>query len=185
MTTSTNASTSVSRPPNESASTIPRKVQRGMAVRAEGASVPARRSAAAVLEVLAGLRTPAQAARELALSLPTYYKLESRALSGLIQGCDKPLWVRRSSTDQQLARLQKHCRRLEQDLHRYQALARVAQKAAGLSPAQHSQKPDSRGRRQRRPSVRAVKAVRALQRVAADEPGAASGGDPPVQEGGA
>jgi len=180
----TNTSTSASRLANGSASTVPRKVHRGMAVHAEGTSVPARRSAASVLEVLAGLRTPAQAARELSLSLPSYYKLESRALGGLVQGCDKPLWVRRSSADQQLARLQKQCRRLEQDLHRYQALARVARKAAGLSPAERPEKRDARGRRQRRPSVRAVKAVRALRRVAVDESGAASASDPPVQEGG-
>lgn len=182
MTTSTSMTTSGL--PNGSATTVTPKRRQGLAVRAEGTSVPARRSAAAVLEVLAGLRTPAQAARDLSLSLPSYYKLESRALSGLVQGCDKPLWVRRSSADQQLARLQKQCRRLEQDLHRYQALARVAQKAAGLAPAERPTKPDAKGRRQRRPSVRAVKAVRSLRRAETVEMNAASAADPPVQEGG-
>jgi hypothetical protein len=178
-------STTTSHLPDGSIATVGRERSRGMPLRVEGTSVQARRAAAAVLEVLAGLRTPAQAARELSLSLPTYYKLESRALSGLVQGCDKPLWARRSSADQQLASLQKHCRRLEQDLHRYQALARVAQKAAGLSPAERPQKLDSKGRRQRRPSVRAVKAVRSLRRAEAAELGTAPSTGSPVQEGGA
>ena len=42
----------------------------------------AKQVAAAILEVLAGARTPQQAADALAVSLPRYYQLESRALRG-------------------------------------------------------------------------------------------------------
>ena len=39
----------------------------------EGASAEAKRVAAAILEVLAGARTPTEAAQALGLSLPRYY----------------------------------------------------------------------------------------------------------------
>ena len=177
----TTAMTSV---PNGSERAAVNKGHSSMALRLDGTSVQARRYAAAILEVLAGLRTPAQAAGELSLSLPAYYKLESRALSALLAGCDKPLWVRQSSANHELAKLQKHCRRMEQDLHRYQALARAAGKAAGLSAGDRRDKPDAKGRRKRRPSVRAIKAVRSLrQATPADPPAAPAGPNPPIEKG--
>src|SRR5262245_47690243 len=54
----------------------------------QGAGREAKRLAASVLEVLAGARTPAQAAAALGLSLPRYYQLEGRALRGLLAGCE-------------------------------------------------------------------------------------------------
>jgi len=45
------------------------------------------RLAAAILEVLAGARTPAQAASALNVSLPRYYQVEARALRGLVAAC--------------------------------------------------------------------------------------------------
>ena len=74
--------------------------------------------------------------------------------------------------------------RLEQDLRRYQALARAAQKAAGLSLGGRSDKSDAKGRRRRRPSVRAIKAVRSLWQAEAAPPEAASAVSPPIQNGG-
>src|SRR6185437_11206452 len=44
-------------------------------------SVQARRQAAAILEVLAGVRRPSEAAQALETSLPRYYLLERRALA--------------------------------------------------------------------------------------------------------
>jgi hypothetical protein len=52
------------------------------------ASREARRLAAAILEVLAGVRTPAQAATAVGLSLPRYYQVEGRALQGLLAACE-------------------------------------------------------------------------------------------------
>ena len=48
----------------------------------------ARRAAALVLEVLAGVRTPAGAATALGIRLPRYYLLEQRAIQGLISACE-------------------------------------------------------------------------------------------------
>src|SRR5262249_56517863 len=59
---------------------------------AEGASRDARRLAAAILEVLAGVRTPAEAAQQLAISLTRYDIVEGRALHGLVAACEpRPL----------------------------------------------------------------------------------------------
>jgi YD repeat-containing protein len=49
-----------------------------------GSSPEARRLAAVILEVLAGLRGPAEAASACGLSLPRYYSCELRALHGLL-----------------------------------------------------------------------------------------------------
>src|SRR5436190_1278627 len=74
---------------NETVSTTgvgPNRRRRGMPV-PKGGRV-ASQVAACVLEVLAGVRTPAEAAGELGVSLPRYYQLEQRALQGLVQGCE-------------------------------------------------------------------------------------------------
>src|SRR5689334_939955 len=44
----------------------------------------AQRLAATILEVLAGVRSPPEAAQLLSVSLPRYYQLEARALEGLV-----------------------------------------------------------------------------------------------------
>ena len=49
-----------------------------------GPSREARRLAAAILEVLAGMRSPTEAAQALSISGPRYYTLEQRALEGLV-----------------------------------------------------------------------------------------------------
>src|SRR5262245_54019059 len=48
----------------------------------------ARQRAALILEVLAGNRTPLQAAQALGVSLPRYYLLETQALHGLVTACE-------------------------------------------------------------------------------------------------
>src|SRR5947209_17562740 len=48
----------------------------------------ARQRAAAILEVLAGARSPTEAAQALGVSLPRYYLLEARALGGLLAACE-------------------------------------------------------------------------------------------------
>src|SRR5438270_13278442 len=47
----------------------------------------AQRLAAAILEVLAGMRTPRQAAEALSVSLPRYFQLETRAMHALLASC--------------------------------------------------------------------------------------------------
>ena len=55
---------------------------------APAGSREALRLAACVLEVLAGLRGPTEAAGALGVSLARYYQLEQRALAGLVRGCE-------------------------------------------------------------------------------------------------
>ena len=52
------------------------------------ASREARQLAAAILEVLAGARTPGQAAQALGVSLQRYFQLETRAMQALVAGCE-------------------------------------------------------------------------------------------------
>src|ERR1700758_4793178 len=60
----------------------------GGATLGQGVSAEARRLAAALLEVLAGERTPAQAATALGRSLPRYYQVEGQARRGLRASCE-------------------------------------------------------------------------------------------------
>ena len=63
----------------------------------------AKRLAAAILEVLAGVRTPAEAAQALSIPLPRYYHLEVRALHGLLTGCEpRPRGPNPRKTDERL-----------------------------------------------------------------------------------
>jgi hypothetical protein len=136
-----------------------------MAIKLDRTSVDSRRQAAAILEVLAGVRTPTDAAKILSLSLPAYYKLESRALQGLVNGCQPAVRGPGPSPEVETRKLRRDCQRLQQELQRYQALARNAQRAAGLSAVASSPKVDARGRRKRKPSVRALKAIRTIRSI--------------------
>jgi len=55
---------------------------------AQDAGREARRLATLILEVLAGGRTPTEAAQALEISVPRYYQLEGRALRGLVAACE-------------------------------------------------------------------------------------------------
>lgn len=52
------------------------------------AGTEARRLAAVILEVLAGVQTPTSAALALGIRPPRYYFLEQRALGGLVSACE-------------------------------------------------------------------------------------------------
>jgi hypothetical protein len=94
----------------------------------------AKRLAAAILEVLAGARTPTEAATELGLSVPRYYQVEARALRGLLAACEPRPRGRVRTAKSEVETLSKENQRLQRDLTRHQALARAAQRAVGLSP---------------------------------------------------
>ena len=85
------------------------------------ASVEAKRLAAAILEVLAGLRGPSEAAQVLGISLARYYQLENRAVAGLVMSCE-PRRRGRGSTGpvNDLAALRQECQRLRRDCARQQ-----------------------------------------------------------------
>jgi hypothetical protein len=96
--------------------------------------VEARRLAAAILEVLAGARTPTEAATALELSVPRYYQIEAQALRGLLEACEPKPRGRVRLEKSEVETLRKENQRLQRDLTRHQSLARAAQRAVGLSP---------------------------------------------------
>ncbi len=121
------------------------------------ASAQAKRLTAAILEVLAGLRTPLQAAEALGLSLPRYYQLEAGGLRGLLAACEAKPRGRQANPLSELAALQQQNARLQRDLARQQSLVRLAQRAVGLSaPALSKAKAASGRRRKRKPVARAL-----------------------------
>jgi hypothetical protein len=141
----------------------------------------ARRHAACVLEVLAGLRTPEQAAEALSVSLPTYYNLESRALRGLIHGCTPVPPGRTMVLLKQVRGLEVKCAGLEKQLGRYQALLRNAQRGLLPPPTDVKAKPGGGGRRKHRPVVRALRTIEVLQREpAAAQPVDSAATSPPA-----
>lgn len=96
--------------------------------------VEAKRLAAAILEVLAGARTPTEAATALGMSVPRYYQVEAQALRGLLQACEPKPRGRVRSVETEVQTLSRENQRLQRELTRHQALARAAQRAVGLSP---------------------------------------------------
>ena len=127
----------------------------------------AQRLAAVILDVLAGVRTPSQAAEALGVSLPRYFQLETRAMQALVTGCEaRPRGPGRSA-DQELAALQRQHERLQRELGRQQTLVRLAQRNIGLAPPKPAaDKPggkDKGKKRRRRPVVRALRAAEVLQ----------------------
>ena len=139
-----------------------------------GGTSPARRQAAAILEVLAGVRRPSEAAQVLGTSLPRYYQLERRALQGLLRACEPALRGPRVDSTRQLAALQREVQRLRRECDRQQALVRMAERSLGLSPptlakapVKVREEPGKEGRKHRRPrkaSVRALQVARSLHR---------------------
>jgi hypothetical protein len=137
-------------------------------------SSQARRQAAAILEVLAGELRPSEAAQALEVSLPRYYQLERRALTGLLGACEPPERGPRMDMNRRIAALERDNRRLERERDRQQALVRAAERSLGLAlptatrssakekqPLQGSN--GARRKRLRRPTVRALKAARTLR----------------------
>ncbi|CEF49057.1 unnamed protein product [uncultured bacterium] len=96
--------------------------------------VEAKRLAAAILEVLAGARTPTEAALAVGLSVPRYYQVEAQALRGLLQACEPKPRGRVRTVETEVKTLSKENQRLQRELTRHQSLARAAQRAVGLSP---------------------------------------------------
>jgi len=133
-------------------------------------SPEAKRLAAAVLEVLAGTRGPAEAAMALEISLPRYYQLEGRALAGLLAACE-PRRGGRGRGGNEVTALRRECERLQRECARQQALVRAVQRSVGLAPPPPP--PPSprtaeggRKRRRRRPKARALKVVALLRQPA-------------------
>ncbi len=143
---------------------------------AERGSTEASRRAAAILEVLAGVRGPSEAAAALRISVNHYYLLERKALAGLVSACEvQPKGPRGPGLEQQLARLERELDECRRECLRQAALARATQRAVGLPlspPAPpHGKATKRKGAghtksamaRRRRPTVRALRAAQALR----------------------
>ena len=144
-------------------STSPRK---GHAVK--GGSSEANRIIVAILEVLAGMRSPAEAASALKISLPRYYILEARALDGMVAACEPKPLGKQPSPQTRIVALEKELQQARRECARQQALVRAAQRSVGLSASETqkgkaSSERDGRGRKKRRPTVRALKAANMLR----------------------
>ncbi|MGA9038930.1 MAG: hypothetical protein WB421_00205 [Terriglobales bacterium] len=170
-----------------SAASAPQSVSRKSRPGWSGKRLPtvsrdAQRMAAAILEVLAGVRTPTEAATALSLSVPRYYLWEQRALEGLVRACEPRPVGKAAHERHQMAVLEKEVARLRQDCARQQALVRASQRTVGLAAsAQPAKKPAAKAggkpaakagdaaagkakpKRKRRPVARALKAAAALQ----------------------
>lgn len=132
------------------------------------ASKEAKRMAAVILEVWAGLRTPLQAAQALSVSLPRYYQLEAKGLQGLVAGCTPQPQGRPASPPLEVTTLRRDNAQLRRELGRHQALVRLTQRGLGVAPP--PAKPATAKGRRRQPVVRALKLAARLQPAAPAAP---------------
>src|SRR5262245_54188271 len=132
----------------------------------------AKRMAAVILEVWAGLRTRLQAGEALGVSLPRYYQIEASGLQGLVTGCAPKPKGRQANPAHEATALRRDNERLQRELGRQQALVRLTQRGLGVAPAP-AKATTPKGRR-RKPVVRALTLAGRLQPDGA-EPASLSG----------
>jgi hypothetical protein len=134
----------------------------------------AKLTAAVVLDVLAGNRSPNDAASALGLSVARYYVIEEQAINGLIAGCSPRQRGRQPDPGKEIARITAENQRLTQALLRQQALVRTSQRSLGVAlptkatPATAG--PPGRGKGKRQPKVRALRAVKRLNTTTSTTP---------------
>ena len=134
-------------------------------------SPEARRQAALILEVLGGLRGPSDAAKAMGVALPRYYVLETRALQALIKAMEPLPRGPGRNPDAEIVALQTALARQKQELVRSQSLQRAMRSAIGITVAQPKDaRPEPGKRKPKRPSVRALKAVKVLRAGLEDAP---------------
>ena len=141
----------------------PRVAQPGPALNANSAET--KRLATAILEVLAGVRTPADAAKTLEISVSRYYLLEQRALAGLLAACEARTKGPGRSIEREIAKLRRELAASQRECARQQSLVRAAQRVVGLAAPQPSKPADKHSHtkaRRRRPTARALRAARAI-----------------------
>ncbi len=143
-----------------------------MPVTKTDASKEAKRLAAMLLDVLAGSRTPPQAAETLGVSLPRYYQLEDRGLNGLLLACEtRPRGRQANNIEMQLQTLARENERLKRELSRYQTLVRLTQRSVGVPPPAPAKAKTTGKRRKRKPTVRALRRAERLRDESNEEAG--------------
>lgn len=133
----------------------------------------AKRNAAVILEVLAGLRTPTEASQALGISAMRYYVLERRALEGMVSALQPRPKGKQRRPENALMEMRREKVRLEREVGRLQALVRAAERTMRLAPPPSRERKKGEARRPRRPQVRAEKTI-ALLRAPAPEAAPAS-----------
>jgi len=143
-------------------------------------SQAARAAAAIVLESVTGLCSVEEASARLAVAVPRYYVLETRALQGLIGALEPRARGRPLSEASKLAALTKENARLSRELRRYQALHRAATRAMGVAPLASTPVHNGGKRRRRRRQARAERVIAILRRGEGE--GAQVQAQPPKEE---
>ncbi len=166
-----------------SRSTTSSAAKRNSRVPAPPAPTPseAQRLAAAILEVLAGLRSPPAAAELLSISLPRYYQLEARALEGLVAALAPRPLGKQPSLEKRVKQLEKELDAAKRASARQEALVRLTQRSMGLvdfTKTKPAPAANGKSRKPRQPMVRALKAAQTL-RAKADASGEANRVDVP------
>lgn len=135
----------------------------------------AQRLAAAILECLAGVRSPPEAAELLGISLPRYYQLEARGLAGLVEALGPRCRGKQPSLELRVQQLEKELEGAQRACARQEALVRVTQRSLGLvamvkpkpaAPVDHGKR-----RQARQPMVRALRAAQSLRAQAEADAG--------------
>ena len=144
-------------------------------VKKPAGSLEARRMVGVILEVMAGSMTPSDAAGAMSMSIQKYYMVESRALDGMLAACEprKKGYVR--TPEREIEALKNKQASLERECARYQALARAARRAVGLSvpkkkEAQGKEGKGKKGKRRRKPTVRALTLAKQLKQGRGESP---------------
>ena len=135
-------------------------------------SKEAKRLAAVILEVLAGERTPTEAAEAVGVSVPRYYALEGQALEGLLKACEPRPKGPRRTLEREIRELNAEIERLEREGARNLALLRATRRTVGLPAAERppEKKAPKGGKKpkKRKPVARALRASKLLQRAEAN-----------------
>lgn len=133
--------------------------KRPLGANAAQGSDMARRQAAIMLESLSGACGPLEAAEAMGVALVRYYQLEARALAALVAALEPRPRGRQLTAERVREKSELDRRRLERELHRYQALYRAAQKSLGIAPVSPA-KPEEKGGKKRRRARRVTRGER-------------------------
>jgi hypothetical protein len=132
---------------------------------AVGGSEKARRCAALILEVFAGVKGPQEASEAMGVSPNRYYQLEARGLEGLVRALEPLPRGRRRGPEHEIAKLTEERDRLGREVVRLQSLVRASQRHLGIPSGK---KAATKGKRRRKPTHRGKKVVALLRKPAED-----------------
>ncbi len=147
-------------------------------------SKEARRLAAVILEVLAGERTPTEAAEAAGVSVPRYYALEGQALEGLLKACEPRPRGPRRTLEREISQLNADIERLEREGARNLALLRATRRTVGIPAVERApEKKPARGGKKPQKRKRTARALRASKLLRAQEESAVNSVETTAQGG--